>query len=112
MASYKRPCIQCGAYIEPDSRFCPSCQSHSPFGYLCPVCLRPVEKSQTICSGCGRPLYTSCPASGKQTFVQGKCEQCGDALMIPCQNPQCGAPQFFENTKCTACGKKIKTSKK
>jgi hypothetical protein len=28
--------------------------------------------------------------------------------MIHCTNPRCGALQFFENAKCTACGKKIK----
>ncbi len=112
MASYKQPCFCCGAYIERDARFCPACQSGSPFGYLCPACLRPVEKGQPICSGCGRPLYTACPACGKQTFVQEKCEHCGAALMVSCQNPRCGARQFFENAKCTTCGKKIKPDKK
>jgi CRISPR/Cas system-associated protein Cas10 (large subunit of type III CRISPR-Cas system) len=112
MASYKQPCIHCGTYIEPDSRFCPSCQSQSPFGYLCPACLRPIQKGQSICSACGRPLFTACPVCGKQTFVQEKCEQCGASLMIRCQNPRCGVLQFFENTKCTACGKKIKSIKK
>lgn len=112
MASYKQPCIHCGAYIESDSRFCPSCESHSPFEYLCPTCLRPIEKEQSICAGCGRPLYISCPACKKQTFVQEKCEQCKTVLMIHCQNPRCGVLQFFENTKCTACGKKIKWNKK
>ncbi|NLB40889.1 MAG: hypothetical protein GX815_01260, partial [Clostridiales bacterium] len=57
MAGYKHPCIHCGVYIEGDSRFCPSCQSGSPFGYLCPNCLRPIEKGQAVCSGCGRSLY-------------------------------------------------------
>ena len=112
MASYKQPCIHCGAYIEPDSRVCPACQSTGPFGYLCPACLRPIHKGQSVCSGCGRPIYVACPACGKQTFVQERCEQCGGALMIRCQNSRCGAPQFFENTKCTACGKKIKPVKK
>lgn len=112
MASYKQPCLHCGAYIERDSRFCPACQSGSPFGYLCPACSRPIEKEQPRCSGCGRALTITCPACKKQTFVQEKCEQCGAALMVSCQNPRCGAQQFFENEKCTACGKKIKSNRR
>ena len=112
MASYKQPCIHCGTFIESDSRFCPACQSGSPFGYLCPTCLRPIQKGQSVCSSCGRPLAVPCPNCGEQTFVQDRCEQCGGTLMIRCPNPRCGAPQFFENTKCTACGKKIELRKK
>lgn len=112
MAVYKQPCIHCGSYIERDSRFCPSCRSGSPFGYLCPGCLRPIEKGQSVCSGCGRALSVFCPACGKPTFVQGNCEACGATLMVRCQNPRCGELQFFENTKCTACGKKRKAIKK
>ncbi len=108
MASYKQPCIHCGIYIEADARFCPACGSFSPFGFLCPACLRPVKKGQPLCLGCGKTLYTTCPACTKQTFVQEKCEACSATLMVQCQNPRCGALQFFENTKCTACGKKIK----
>jgi rRNA maturation protein Nop10 len=99
-------------YIESDARFCPACQSHSPFGFLCPACLHPIEKVHQICSNCGRKLYIACPSCGKQTFAQEKCEQCGAVLTVLCKNPRCGMPQFFENIKCTACGKKIKASKK
>lgn len=108
MAGYKKPCVRCGSFIEADSRFCPACGSGSPFGYLCPTCLRPAEKTQAVCSGCGRPLYVVCPHCGGRTFVQETCEQCGAPLMIRCENPRCGAAQFFENTKCTACGKKLR----
>lgn len=112
MASYKQSCIHCGAYVEPDALFCPTCRSGSPFGYLCPTCLRFIQKGQTVCDRCGRALYVSCPVCGKHTFVQEKCEQCGESLVIRCQNPRCGELQFFENQKCTACGKKIKQNKK
>ena len=108
MATYKQTCIQCHALIERDARFCPFCGSQNPFGYHCPSCLREIEKTQTICAGCGRPLYTACPFCEKQTFVQERCEQCGAGLMIVCQNSRCGVMQFHENTKCTACGKKLK----
>ena len=80
----------------------------SPFGYLCPTCLRPIQKGQMACAGCARPLYVPCPYCGKPTFVQEKCEHCGSGLMICCENKRCGVLQFFQNTKCTACGKKIK----
>lgn len=108
MASYKQSCLHCGAYIDPDARFCPSCRRGSPFGYLCPSCLRSVEKGQPLCAGCGRQLNVVCPACGKQTFVQDVCGHCGAALMVQCQNVRCGVLQFFENTKCTACGQKMK----
>lgn len=109
MAFYKQPCMHCGTFIDADARFCINCQSMSPFGYLCPACNRPIEKEQALCSGCGRPLYTICPTCGGRTFVQERCEQCGAGLMVRCENKRCGVLQFFENTKCSACGKKIKT---
>ena len=108
MASYKQNCIHCGALIDRDARLCPDCGSGSPFGYRCPDCLHPVEKGQSICPDCGRPLYINCPHCGKQTFVGERCEQCGQSLMVQCGNSRCGALQFYENKRCTACGKKIK----
>jgi RNA polymerase subunit RPABC4/transcription elongation factor Spt4 len=108
MATYKQPCIHCGEFIERDARLCPKCASRSPFGYHCPTCMRPIEKGQAICSGCGRELYVTCPTCGERTFAGERCEKCGSGLMIICANPRCGELQFFENTKCTACGKKIK----
>lgn len=108
MAFYKQPCIHCRILIERDSRFCPGCGSRNPFNYLCPTCLRIIEKGDSICAGCGRPLYLTCPACKGRTFIQEKCECCGVSLMIVCGNPRCKQLQFFENEKCTACGKKIK----
>ena len=69
MASYKQTCIHCGMLVDRDVRVCSACGSRSPFGYLCPSCLRPVEKGQPLCAGCGRPLYVACPFCGKPTFV-------------------------------------------
>lgn len=112
MSTYRQPCIHCGALIEREARFCPACRSMSPFGYQCPACLREIRKKEAVCAGCGRSLYTHCPVCGKQTFVQENCEACGTCLMVSCRNPRCYAPQFFENTKCTACGKKIKHKKR
>ncbi len=109
MASYKQPCIHCGTLIDRDSRFCPACGSGSPFGYLCPTCLRPVQKGQPLCAGCARPLYIQCPHCGGQTFVDERCERCGKPLMVLCSNKRCGVQQFFQNARCTACGKKIKS---
>ena len=108
MATYKQPCIHCGTFIEGDARICATCGSMSPFGFHCPDCGRPIQKGQQLCEGCGRPLYTSCPHCQRLTFVQERCEACGMSLMVRCQNKRCGVLQFFENKKCTACGKKIK----
>jgi hypothetical protein len=107
MAFYKQPCIHCGQYIDSDSRFCTKCGSHSPFGYNCPTCLREIQKGDAVCPGCGRPLYIACPHCKGRTFVQDNCDACGKGLMILCQNSRCGQMQFFENIKCTACGKKL-----
>lgn len=108
MATYRQSCIHCGALIDRDAKFCPACRSMSPFGYHCPTCLRPIQTDEAVCPGCGRSLYTHCPACAKQTFVRERCSACGASLMLACQNPRCQALQFFENTKCNACGKKIK----
>jgi rRNA maturation endonuclease Nob1 len=107
MASYKQACIHCGTLVDRDARFCPQCGSISPFGYACPSCLRPVNKQQRVCAGCGRALYVTCPACAQPTFVQAQCERCGHTLMVKCQNRRCQTLQFFENTKCTACGKRL-----
>jgi RNA polymerase subunit RPABC4/transcription elongation factor Spt4 len=109
MASYKKQCLHCGNFIETDVRFCPFCSSQSPFGYLCPDCLRPVQKMQELCSGCGRSLYIDCPHCKERTFVQEKCENCSKSLMVRCTNKRCKVMQFFQNKRCTACGKKIKS---
>ena len=70
--------------------------------------MRPVRQEQPLCPGCGRPLYVTCPHCGGRTFVQDLCQRCGGDLMVRCENRRCGELQFFQNTKCTACGKKIK----
>ena len=108
MAVYNQPCIHCGVFIPRDARVCPKCGSRSPFGYLCPSCLKSVQKDDMVCAGCGRPLYIPCPSCQARTFVDARCGACGASLMIHCQNPRCGQLQFYENKKCTACGKKIK----
>ena len=108
MASYKQPCIHCGEFIERDSRLCVKCGSRSPFGYHCPTCMREIQKGQPACSGCGRSLTVICPTCEAPTFAGERCDKCGAGLMINCTNSRCEQLQFFENIKCTACGKKIK----
>ena len=112
MATYKQNCIHCGTLIDRDARFCPTCGSRSPFGYLCPTCLHAISKGQMLCQGCGRQLYITCPVCGGRTFVQDRCEACGAGLLVRCKGKNCGEAQFFENDKCTACGRKIKPKEK
>jgi predicted amidophosphoribosyltransferase len=113
MATYKQSCIHCGVMIERDSRVCAKCGSRSPFGFQCPNCLKKVEQGDAACSGCGRPLSIVCPFCNAQTFAGGdRCGACGRSLMIRCENKRCDQLQFFENTKCTVCGKPIKDAKK
>gem|GEM_PF-168263 len=110
MATYKQPCIHCGEMIDRDSRFCLKCASKSPFGYLCPFCLRTIQRGYAVCSGCGKSMTTTCPFCNGQTFVGSeKCDVCNESVMVQCENKRCGQFQFFENTKCTSCGKPIKS---
>jgi predicted RNA-binding Zn-ribbon protein involved in translation (DUF1610 family) len=56
---------------------------------------------------------TTCPYCGGQTFVGSeRCDACGQTLMIRCESKRCAELQFFENQKCTACGKPIKKASK
>jgi hypothetical protein len=56
---------------------------------------------------------TDCPYCLNSTFVGAeKCEYCELPLLIRCENKLCGEPQFFENKKCTVCGKPIKKAAK
>ena len=106
MATYKKPCVHCNTYIDGDVSFCPACGSRSPFGYLCPTCRTPVTREQKACANCGRALSVTCPSCGQLTFAGDTCDKCKASLLIQCNNPRCGQMQFFQNTKCTACGKR------
>jgi hypothetical protein len=109
MAIYQQPCAHCGGLVQRDARVCPRCASRHPFGFLCPACLRPVGRDDRLCSGCGRPLVCACPFCGAAAFAPAeRCEACGQALTVVCENKRCGQRQFFENAKCTVCGHRIK----
>jgi len=112
MATFKKPCIHCGTFVEGDGRFCFVCGSHSPFGYHCPSCGKEIQRNFVGCPGCGRYLTTVCPLCGGSTFVGSeKCDACGRHLMIQCDNKRCTEKMYFEITTCTACGKTIKSAK-
>ncbi|NMA34830.1 MAG: hypothetical protein GX940_09845 [Clostridiaceae bacterium] len=108
MAFYKEPCIHCGYFLPRDAQFCSGCGSRSPFIYSCPTCLREIKKEENFCLGCGRPLYIMCPKCLEKTFIQERCEHCGESFLVQCPNKRCQAYQFFQNTKCTACGKVLR----
>ena len=108
MASYKQACIHCGGLIDADSRFCIKCGKRNPFSLRCPFCLREVAKDDMICGGCGKSLVICCPKCGKDTSAYyDECQMCGTSLLVPCTNSRCGEMEFFKNTHCRACGKKI-----
>jgi predicted amidophosphoribosyltransferase len=109
MATYQKPCIQCGAFVQGGARYCQACGTSNPFTHNCPTCIKEISPEHMVCSGCGRPTKILCPVCKQQTFIgKSNCEVCGESLMQTCSNPRCGEKQFFENTKCTACGKKFK----
>lgn len=108
MAGYDKPCIGCGQFIGYDSKVCPICGRLSPFYDACPSCASEIKREWLRCPSCGRELSVACPSCGQQTFVADKCDACRQSLMIQCENKLCLAPQFFQNIKCTGCGKKIK----
>lgn len=107
MPVYKEPCRHCGELLDQDSRFCPKCGSRSPFVDLCPSCLREISRGDKLCAGCGRALIVSCPHCNQETFVGDTCDHCGKTLLKQCKNKRCNEMQFFQNQKCTACGKKL-----
>lgn len=107
MAFYKQPCRFCGELLNHDARFCSKCGSDAPFVDLCPTCMQQVRREDTRCCDCGRSLYITCPHCNGRTFVASKCDICGESLTKTCINPLCKEQQFFENTVCTACGKKL-----
>ncbi|MDD3400804.1 MAG: zinc ribbon domain-containing protein [Eubacteriales bacterium] len=109
MASYKQPCMHCGALIDTTVRFCPKCASRSPFGYVCPSCRTPIDAQNIACSGCGRLLKVECPHCKQPTFIgEDTCEHCHKSLLKQCKNKRCNEMQFFDLKTCTACGKKMK----
>jgi predicted nucleic acid-binding Zn ribbon protein len=105
--------VHCGELVSRDAHSCPKCASKSPFGYHCPACLKPIERDNKVCSSCGKELMTVCPYCKQATFAgTDKCDGCKKSLMIKCPNKKCNEWQFFENEKCTVCGKAIKNGKK
>lgn len=110
MAPYKKPCIHCGRLLDADARACPGCGSRSPLALRCPACLREIQGADMICSGCGRSLAVACPHCGQQTHARDRCERCGKNLLVLCPNRRCGELQFFDLSKCTACGKRLEPS--
>lgn len=111
MASYKQACIHCGRLVDPDARACPGCGSRSPLAWRCPACRKEVSPQDRICSGCGRSLAVACPHCRQPTWVNDRCDRCGQSLLIQCGNRRCGELQFFDLARCTACGKKLEPGK-
>ena len=74
---------------------------------VCPSCYRQVTRGQRLCAGCGRRLTVTCPVCQATSFVGEQCEACGAVFLFRCPDQRCGAWQFFENERCTACGQKI-----
>ncbi|MCL2491439.1 MAG: zinc ribbon domain-containing protein [Coriobacteriia bacterium] len=108
MASYKKPCIQCGAFVDGNVEYCPGCGTSTPFSYHCPYCKRQVTEFENVCATCGKPLRVNCPSCGKPTFTgRTTCQSCGGSLMVTCPNSRCGKDQFYALTKCSECGKKL-----
>jgi predicted RNA-binding Zn-ribbon protein involved in translation (DUF1610 family) len=111
VASYKKACIHCGRLVDPDARVCPGCGSRSPLAWRCPTCLKEVMPQDVVCNGCGRSLIVACPHCHQQTRTNERCDKCGQSLLIQCQNKRCGDLQFFDQTRCNACGKKLEPGK-
>ncbi len=108
MAGYNKQCIGCGELIGYDNRFCPICGRVSPFYDACPSCMAQIKREWQRCPSCGRSLYIACPFCAQKTYVSDKCDNCHAPLTVQCENKLCRSQQFFENQKCTECGKKIK----
>ncbi len=71
MASYKQTCIHCGMLVDRDVRVCSACGSRSPFGYLCPSCLRPRRKGAAPLCGLRAPALCRLPVLRKTHLRAG-----------------------------------------
>lgn len=76
----KATCPQCGATVEPNSKFCMSCGKKLIEEILCPGCGKPVAKDAKFCGECGYKLIKSCPNCGKEVGSGKFCPDCGTAL--------------------------------
>jgi RNA polymerase subunit RPABC4/transcription elongation factor Spt4 len=110
MATYMQPCIHCGHLVDSGENHCPNCTSSHPFTLVCPQCRQSVTATQAVCPDCGRGLYIACPHCGGRTFAQEFCQLCNRPLTVTCPNKACRDRQFYQNTRCTACGRPIKAT--
>ena len=60
-AAAKLACVNCGAEVLPNDRFCPKCGS--PLTIACGNCGRVARSGDQFCAGCGQPLPA--PAVGQ-----------------------------------------------
>ena len=92
-ARLSAPCSQCGAFVPPDSRYCPECAALCGSGRFGKT-QHKVEATQQI---------INCPNCGSQdTSGRRFCIACGERLSIPCS--QCGAIIELASGYCSNCG--------
>ncbi|MFA5778583.1 MAG: zinc ribbon domain-containing protein [Elusimicrobiota bacterium] len=109
MPGYKHPCRYCSGLTPAESNVCPLCGKVNPLGpERCPKCKNPVENNWKSCSNCGLLLEVACPKCGKTTFFGDYCSQCGERLLVTCNNPKCKTEQPPSGAQCVKCGKPLK----
>jgi membrane protease subunit (stomatin/prohibitin family) len=80
----KVKCSKCGALMDQNAKFCPSCGSAQMQGVPCPSCGAVVPSDAAFCPKCGAKM--GAPSSGK------KCPTCGKDIATDAKFcPACGA---------------------
>ncbi len=87
-----KQCLNCGAQIEDDSRFCTECGKEFPQGSVCPHCGAVVNEGDAFCQKCGNKIEVS---SSPSLEIESK--EC----------PHCGAPICKDDVFCQKCGRKV-----
>lgn len=108
MATYKKFCMYCNELIPGDSSICPICEKQDPFTMRCPKCQNPIQKDWKVCSSCGIKLRAICIKCKKETFTAKTCQNCGEPVLIKCNNRKCLEVQILTaERKCIKCGNKL-----